>query len=183
MSADAHAASDPQAFGQMRPRPRALAAMAAGSTPATEVTVPSSASSPTTRYDDSMSAGIAPIAAMMPSDRQVVVASLLRQVGGREIDGDALRRQGEPGRDERGADALLGFRHGFVAEANDREEDVPAGDLNLDVDGPGLDALERDRRYSNNHEVRSPPEHPSLRKASSADKEGAHGPAPRRLLF
>ena len=48
-SPDAQAASGPVSRGQISPSPRALAAMAAGSTPATAVTVPSSASSPSTR--------------------------------------------------------------------------------------------------------------------------------------
>jgi hypothetical protein len=42
----AHAAAAPDAAGQMMPRFMALAAIAAGSTPATGETVPSSASSP-----------------------------------------------------------------------------------------------------------------------------------------
>ena len=40
-------------------------------------------------------------------DRQVVVAALLGQVGGREVDGDAAGRQRETGGDQRGADTLL----------------------------------------------------------------------------
>ena len=67
ISLDAHAASGPQLSGQMRPWPRALAATAAGSTPATGVSVPSSASSPSTVKPASASAGIAPIAAMTAS--------------------------------------------------------------------------------------------------------------------
>ncbi len=46
MSGLAHAASAPHAAGQMRPWPRALAPMAAGSTPATAAMEPSSPSSP-----------------------------------------------------------------------------------------------------------------------------------------
>ncbi len=51
----------------MRPWPRLLAATAAGSTPATAVSVPSSASSPSAVKPSSASGGIAPMAAMMPS--------------------------------------------------------------------------------------------------------------------
>ncbi len=47
-SAEAQAASGPVACGQMSPFPAALAAIAAGSTPATALIVPSSASSPMT---------------------------------------------------------------------------------------------------------------------------------------
>ena len=44
----AQAASGPQAAGQISPLPRALAAIAAGSTPATGAIEPSSPSSPST---------------------------------------------------------------------------------------------------------------------------------------
>ena len=47
-SADAHAASGPQGAGQINPFPAALAAIAAGRTPATALIAPSSASSPMT---------------------------------------------------------------------------------------------------------------------------------------
>ena len=49
MSPAAQAASGPVAAGQIKPRPRPLAAIAAGSTPATAVIEPSSASSPSTQ--------------------------------------------------------------------------------------------------------------------------------------
>jgi hypothetical protein len=51
----------------MSPCPRSFAAIAAGSTPATAVIEPSSASSPKTVKPWSASAGIAPIAAITPS--------------------------------------------------------------------------------------------------------------------
>ena len=63
----AQAASAPQAAGQIKPSPRALAPIAAGSTPATAVTEPSSPSSPSTVKPASASAGSAPIAAIRPS--------------------------------------------------------------------------------------------------------------------
>ena len=66
-SADAHAASGPQGPGQIRPLPAALAAIAAGSTPATALIVPSSASSPITAKPSSASPGMAPIAAITAS--------------------------------------------------------------------------------------------------------------------
>ena len=53
--------------GQIRPWFRPLAAIAAGSTPATEVIEPSSASSPSTVKPFNASAGIAPMAAITPS--------------------------------------------------------------------------------------------------------------------
>ena len=48
-------------------------------------------------------------------DRQVVVAALLGQVGGREIDGDAAGRQREARGDQRRAHPLARFRDGLVA--------------------------------------------------------------------
>jgi hypothetical protein len=63
----AHAASGPQASGQIRPRPMALAATAAGSVPATGMMRPSSDSSPTAAQPSRLSGGITPIAAMMAS--------------------------------------------------------------------------------------------------------------------
>src|SRR5437763_9799818 len=63
----AQAASAPQAVGQMRPSPRALAPIAAGKTPATAAMEPSRPSSPSTVKPESASAGMAPIAAIRPS--------------------------------------------------------------------------------------------------------------------
>jgi len=67
MSGLAQAASAPQAAGQIRPSSRALAPIAAGSTPATGAIEPSSPSSPSTVKPESASGGIAPIAAISPS--------------------------------------------------------------------------------------------------------------------
>ena len=50
-------------------------------------------------------------------DRQIVVAAFLRQVGGREIDGDAARRQREARGDQRRAHALLRLGHRLVGQA------------------------------------------------------------------
>ena len=63
----AQAASGPQAAGHIRPSPRALAPMAAGSTPATGAIEPSRPSSPSTVKPASASWGMAPIAAIRPS--------------------------------------------------------------------------------------------------------------------
>ena len=79
------------------------------------------------------------------------MASFLRQIGGREIDGDAAGRQREARCDQRGADALARFRHGLVGEADDMESGQARRDLHLHVDGAGLDALESDGRYALNH--------------------------------
>jgi hypothetical protein len=62
----AQAASGPHLAGQIRPSPRALAPIAAGSTPATGAIEPSRPSSPRTAKPDSASCGMAPIAAIRP---------------------------------------------------------------------------------------------------------------------
>ncbi len=86
-------------------------------------------------------------------DRQVVVAALLGEVGGREIDDDALGRHRQAGGEQRRAHPLLGLGHRLVAEPDDGEEHVARGDLHLDIDRPGLDALERDRRDTHYHRL------------------------------
>ena len=84
------------------------------------------------------------------------MAALLRHVGRREIDGDALGRKREARGDQRRAHPLAQFGHRLVAEADDGEGDRACGDLHLDVDRPGLHALEGHRRYARHH-VRPPP--------------------------
>ena len=76
-------------------------------------------------------------------DRQIVVAAFLRQVGGREIDGDAPGRQRQARCDQRRAHALARLGHGLVGEADDVEGRQPRRHLHLDIDRAGFDALER----------------------------------------
>ena len=79
------------------------------------------------------------------------MAAFLRQIGGREIDRDAPRRQREAGGHEGRAHALLGLGNGFVGQANDVEGGKAGRDLYLDIDGSRLDALERHRADPLNH--------------------------------
>jgi hypothetical protein len=96
---------------------------------------------------------MAPIAAIQPErDRQVVVAAFLRQVGGREVDGDAARRQCQSRGHQRRAHPLARLRHGLVRQADDVERRQPRRHLHLDVDGAGFDALERHCRDPLNHD-------------------------------
>jgi hypothetical protein len=88
-------------------------------------------------------------------DRQVVVAALLGHIGGGEIDGDALGGQRQAGGDQRRAHPFARFGDRLVAEADDGEGDRAAGDMHLDVDRTGLDALESHCRYARHH-VRPP---------------------------
>ena len=144
ISGEAQAASGPQAAGQISPCPRALAPIAAGSTPATGRCAPSRPSSPSTVKPAMASGGMrADRGHQAERDRQVVMAAFLGQVGGREIDGDAAGRQRQAGGDQRRAHPLLGFRHRLVGQADDVEGRQAGRDLHLHVDGAGLDALER----------------------------------------
>ena len=118
----AQAASGPQAAGQIKPSFRALAPIAAGSAPATAAIEPSRPSSPSTvKPSKRVVRHRADRRHQAERDRQIVVAAFLRQIGGREIDGDAARRQREAGGDQRGAHALPGFGHGFVRQADNVE--------------------------------------------------------------
>ena len=84
-------------------------------------------------------------------DRQIVVAAFLGQVGRREIDGDAARRQREPRGDQRRAHPLARFGNRLVGQADDGEGRHARRDLHLDVDGPDFDALERNRGDALDH--------------------------------
>ena len=87
---------------------------------------------------------------------KIVMAAFLRHVGGRQIDGDALRRQSEPGGDQRRPHPLARLRHRLVAQTNDIEHHRAAGNLHLHVDGSRLDSLEGDRRHPNRHRPAPP---------------------------
>ena len=76
-------------------------------------------------------------------DRQIVVAAFLGHVRRSEIDREPFGRQGEARCDQRRAPALLAFRHRLVAKADQHEVHAAGAELNLHVDGAGLDALER----------------------------------------
>ena len=103
----AQAASGPHAAGQIRPSPRALAPIAAGSTPATARDRAVEAELAQHREARQRVVRDRADRRHQPErDRQVVVAAFLGQVGGREIDGDAARRQRQPGRDQRRAHPL-----------------------------------------------------------------------------
>ncbi len=97
MSGLAHAASAPLAAGQIRPSSRALAPIAAGNTPATGAIDPSRPSSPSTvKPDKRIRRNGADRRHQPERDRQIVMAAFLRQIGGREIDGDAAGGSASP---------------------------------------------------------------------------------------
>jgi len=82
------------------------------------------------------------------------MAAFLRQIGGRQIDGDAARWQRQPGSNQCRAHALLGFGNSLVGQADDVKGRQAGRDLHLDVNGAGVDALESDRRDTLNHRPR-----------------------------
>ena len=72
------------------------------------------------------------------------MTAFLGQVGGSEIDGDALRRQREPDGVQRAAHPLAAFGHGLVRQPDNGEGGQPRSDLDLHIDRARIDALERD---------------------------------------
>ncbi len=144
MSPLAQAASGPEAAGQMSPRPSALAAIAAGRTPATGAMVPSSDNSPSATKSPSWSPGSgADRRHQGERDGQVVMAALLGEVGRGEIDDDALGRQRQAGGMQRAPHPFAALGHRLVGQADDDEARQAGHDLHLDIDGNRLDALKR----------------------------------------
>ena len=84
-------------------------------------------------------------------DRQIVMAAFLRQIGGREIDGDPPRRQRQPRGDQRRAHPLARLGHRLVGQADDRKRRQAGRDLHLHVDRAGLDPLKGYGRNALNH--------------------------------
>jgi hypothetical protein len=82
---------------------------------------------------------------------QVVVAAFLRQIGGREIDDDALLRERQPGSMERAAHPFAALGDRFVREPDDYEFRQPRRDLHLHVNGNTFDPLKRNCRDVRNH--------------------------------
>ena len=104
----------------------------------------------------SMSAGIAPMRRHQAQrDGQIVMAALLGQVGGREIDRDVLGGKRQPGGDQRAAHALAAFSHRLVGQAHDVEAGQAGRDLHLNIDRHRLDTLECDRGDLCGHAVPS----------------------------
>jgi hypothetical protein len=74
-------------------------------------------------------------------DRQIIMAAFLGQIGRREVDDDAPRRQREPRGDQRRAHPLARFRHRLVGQADDGEGRQARHDLHLHVDRAGVNPL------------------------------------------
>ncbi len=81
-------------------------------------------------------------------DRQVEMAALLQDVGGREVDQDSLGRQGEADGVEGTAHPFPALRDRLVRQADDREAGQARGELHLDVDVEGVGPLKCHRAHA-----------------------------------
>src|SRR6266404_8479840 len=72
-------------------------------------------------------------------DGEVEAGAFLFDVGGGEIDGGAAHGELEAGIGEGGGDAVLGFAHGGVGQADDDNLCVTPAGVDLDFDGIGFD--------------------------------------------
>ena len=84
-------------------------------------------------------------------DGQIVVAAFLGEIGGREVDDDAARRQRQAQRADGGAHALAAFADGLVGQADDIEVRQAAAEMDLDIDGDDIDPLKRHRVDPRDH--------------------------------
>ena len=142
-SKPAHAASPPHTAGQITPRPAARAAIAAGSTPGTRLQ--RAVERQLAQHDvarDAFARHHAHRCQKAKRDRQVVVAAFLGEVGRREVDGDALRRQGKAERAEGGAHTLAAFAHRLVGQADHGKGEIARRHQDLHIDRQDIDALE-----------------------------------------
>ena len=84
-------------------------------------------------------------------DRQVEGGAFLADIGGRQVDGDAVDRELEARVADGGADPVAALAHGRVGEADGVEGGQPRGDVHLHEDGGGLDPAERGGANAREH--------------------------------
>ncbi len=85
-------------------------------------------------------------------DRQVEPGSLLAQVGGRQADGDAARRDLEPGVADGGAHAVGALAHRRVGKPDGVDSGETPADVALDEEGDRFDAEENGASDPGEHE-------------------------------
>ena len=88
---------------------------------------------------------------MPEGDRQVERRAGLADVGWREVDGDAMRREFEAGVPDRAADAVAALADARVRQAHHGERGQAERHVHLDVHGARLDAEDRRRPYARQH--------------------------------
>ena len=109
------------------------------------------------------------------------MAAFLGEVGGSEIDGDALGRQRQPDGIQCAAHPLAALGHGLIREPDNGEAREAGPDLDLHVDGARFDPFESDRRDPREHR-RTPVQAPiTLTKAPTLGKNNQRT-SPRRPL-
>jgi len=74
-------------------------------------------------------------------NRQVEARSFLAHVGGREIDREATNRESKPGIRQRRDDAVLGFLHRGVGQADDQDLKIARASVGLNFNWKSLDAV------------------------------------------
>ena len=85
------------------------------------------------------------------ADGKVEVASLLEQIGGRQVDGDPFRRQSQRQRAKRRAHAFAAFGHRLVGKADDGERGQAVRHLDLNVHVEHVYSLKRHRVDARDH--------------------------------
>ena len=76
---------------------------------------------------------------------EIEMAAFLRQIGGREVDGDVLEGETQPHGMERIVDTLAALSHRLIGQSDNGESPSPWRDANLHLDSAGLDPNERKR--------------------------------------
>ena len=76
---------------------------------------------------------------------------LLDHIGRRKIDGNPLRRQGQPDGGQRGANPFARFRHRLVGKPDNGHGRKAVGNMDLNFDRNGVDAAERHRLDAGMH--------------------------------
>ncbi len=79
------------------------------------------------------------------------MAAFLRQIGRRQIDGDALWRQRQPDGVQGAAHPLAVLGHRLIGQTDNGEGGHARADLDLHVHGASLDAFEGDRGDPREH--------------------------------
>ncbi len=131
------------AFGRhIRPSPRVLAPMAAGSTPLPRRSIRRDRVRPAPCKPARASCGMALIPAISPSADRVSHNGFpfLGQVGGREVDGDAAGRQRQAREAIKAERTRSRASRSPCRQADDIEGRQSRRDLHLDIDRPHLDA-------------------------------------------
>ena len=80
------------------------------------------------------------------------MAAFLREIGGRQIDGEPLAGQRQTHGKKCRPDPLAAFHHGLIGQADNVELDLARQELGLDIDRHRLDALKGDRCCMRRHE-------------------------------